>query len=84
MVLHTLKIFQVPLPPSVTTSRGCIVAICGRTGLSVGASRRQQARYGLAHILSVAYLTDSPLIVKAFTFHLSSITQLCAAKRADL
>ena len=84
MVLHPLNPAHVPLPPSVTTSDRSASDLSERTGLSVRASRRQQARDDLVHLLSVTSLTDSPPLVKALVGRLSSITRLRAAKRADL
>ena len=55
-----------------------------RTGLSVRASRHQLARDDLSHLLSVASITDSPLIVEAVIVSLSLITRLCLALRVDL
>ena len=75
---------QAPLPPSVTTSIGSTAALSGRTGLSVRALRRQQARDDLVHLLSVASLTNSPPLVEAVVGRLSSITRLRAAKLANL
>ena len=44
--------------------------------LSVCASRHQQARDNLVHLLSVASLTNIPLLVEADIGRLSSITRL--------
>ena len=84
MVLHPLNPAQAPLPPSVTNSGGSTAALSGHTGLSVCASRRQQARDDLVHLLSVASLIDSPPLIKAVVGRLSSIMRLRAAKCANL
>ena len=73
-VMPPLTPAQVPLPPSVATSIGSAAALSGRTGLSVRALRRQQARDDLVHLLSVASLTDSPPLVEAVVDRLSLIT----------
>ena len=73
-VLHPLNPAQVPLPHIVATSDGSDTALSGRTGLSIRASRSQQARDNLIHIVSVAYLSDIPPLVEAVSGRLSSIT----------
>ena len=75
---------QVPLPPSVGTSDGRVAALSGRCGRSARASRRQQARDDLTHLLSIASLIDSPPLVEAVVSRLYTISWLRAAKRAEL
>ena len=84
MVLHPLTPDQVPLPPIVTTSGRSASTLSGRTGLSVRASRHQQARDDLVHLLFVASLIDSPPLVTAIVSRLYSINRLRAEKRANL
>ena len=73
-MLHPLNPAPVPLPHIVATSDGSDTALSGRTGLSIRASRSQQARDNLIHIVSVAYLSDIPPLVEAVSGRLSSIT----------
>ena len=63
---------------------GSAVTLSGSTGLSIQASRRKYSRDDLVHLVSVASLTESPTIVKAVVEHLSLITQLRVAKRANI
>ena len=69
-MLHPMTPAQVILTPSITTSGGSAAAISGRIGLSVRASRRQQSRDDLVHLLSVASLTNIAPIVEAVVGHI--------------
>ena len=75
---------QVPLPPSVATSFRSAATLSGRAGLSVRASRQQKSRDNLVHLLSVASLTNSPLLVKAAVGCLSLISRILTSKRFEL
>ena len=75
---------QAPLTPSVGSYDGSVSALSGRSGRSARASRRQQARDDLTYLLSIAPLTDIPPLVKAISIRLSTISRLCAAKRAEI
>ena len=75
---------QIPLTPSVTTSNGSAAALSGRTDLSNCTSKRHQSRENLVHLLSVAFLINTPPLVEDVFGRFSSINWLRAAKRADL
>ena len=72
---------QVPLPPRVRTSNGNTATLSGR---SACASRSQQARDNLTHLLSIYSLTGSPPLVKAVVIRLSTTSRPHTAKRAEL
>ena len=69
MMMGPLTPDQVPLSPRIGTSDGSISALSGR---SASASRRQQTRDDLTHILSIYSLTRSPPLVGAVVIRLLS------------
>ena len=75
---------QFPLPPRVGTSNGNRAALSGRSVRSACASRRQQAKDYLTHLLAIYSLTGSPLLVEAVVIRLSTTSWSHAAKRAEL
>ena len=58
--------------------------ISGRSDSSANASQRHQARDNLTHLLSIAYLTDSPPLSEAIMIRLYTIFCLCVAKSTNL